>query len=557
MSTNFLVFIIAISSALALIYLIYTILVSLDSSTGKKKKELQISESGILEQAKMLYNQQKYGVVEKLAKKYLDVKPEHIDLRIVLAKALYKNDSIYEAIKECSFILSKHENNNDIRLILAKCYKKIEQYSKAIQELKKILEDEPENINILKELSDIYLETKQKAYAIEVLRKLEQLTDNSHDLVEIKTKLADLLIELENYPEAFDELNGILEIYPEDVDTNKKLIELYSKVQNYDAAIENCEKMLETNDNTSLGLWLLNNLTNFYYLDKNIEKAMEYAQQILKHPFADKLKTKKYIAKIMFENGKEQEAMEMLMQLQDQNNEDIEIKKLMIDNYVKNNNYVSALELYKQIMDLASVSDMNKVHLAISNLCVQWAKYLFSNQKYDEGFKIFKLAIQYNNENPLIYYELGMVNIEIKNYSEAIMHLKKAIQLAPNNADFYISLASCYEAIGDVFSQKDTLIQATKTDNTNTDAYYKLAMLYNNQHDNVNEIKTLEHIIELEPNHIDAKYQLALIKETQGDKENALELYKEIESINPDYKNIKENIEMLTSSIKADESQAL
>ena len=355
MSTNFLVFIIAISSALALIYLIYTILVSLDSSAGKKKKELQISESGILEQAKMLYNQQKYGVVEKLAKKYLDVKPEHIDLRIVLAKALYKNDSIYEAIKECSFILSKHENNNDIRLILAKCYKKIEQYSKAIQELKKILEDEPENINILKELSDIYLETKQKAYAIEVLRKLEPLTDNSHDLVEIKTKLADLLIELENYPEAFDELNGILEIYPEDVDTNKKLIELYSKVQNYDAAIENCEKMLETNDNTSLGLWLLNNLTNFYYLDKNIDKAMEYAQKILKHPFADKLKTKKYIAKIMFENGKEQEAMEMLMQLQDQNNEDIEIKKLMIDNYVKNNNYVSALELYKQIMDLASV----------------------------------------------------------------------------------------------------------------------------------------------------------------------------------------------------------
>ena len=109
-----------------------------------------------------------------------------------------------------------------------------------------------------------------------------------------------------------------------------------------------------------------------------------------------------------------------------------------------------------------------------------------------------------------------MVNIEIKNYTEAIMQLKKAIQLAPNNSEFHISLASCYEAIGDVFSQKDTLIQATKIDKTNTDAYYKLAMLYNNQHDNVNEIKTLEHIIELEPNHIDAKYQLALIKETQG-----------------------------------------
>ena len=57
---------------------------------------------------------------------------------------------------------------------------------------------------------------------------------------------------MENYPEAFDELNEILEIYPEDTETNKKLIELYIKVQNYESAIETCENLLAVNENNSL-----------------------------------------------------------------------------------------------------------------------------------------------------------------------------------------------------------------------------------------------------------------------------------------------------------------
>ena len=86
---------------------------------------------------------------------------------------------------------------------------------------------------------------------------------------------------MENYPEAFDELNEILEIYPEDTNTNKKLIELYIKVQNYESAIETCESLLSMNENNSLSLWILNNLVNLYYLNKDIDKTMEYAKKLI------------------------------------------------------------------------------------------------------------------------------------------------------------------------------------------------------------------------------------------------------------------------------------
>ena len=95
-------------------------------STGSSsKRELQISKKDILEQANLLFKQKKYKLVEKLARTYLEVKPEHHKLRLVLAKTLYTIDNIYDAIKEGMVITNADDTNIEARLLLAKCYKKI------------------------------------------------------------------------------------------------------------------------------------------------------------------------------------------------------------------------------------------------------------------------------------------------------------------------------------------------------------------------------------------------------------------------------------------------
>lgn len=545
MSTNLLVFLIALISALALIYMIYAILLE---SSGPKKKELQVTPKGIVEHAKILFKQKKYKLVEKLAYKYLEIKPEHNELRLILAKSLYNEDSVYDAVREALTILTRDENDSDARLLLAKCYKKVNQPTKAIAELQEVIKHDPDNLFAAQELSSLYVETNQKASAIKTLKHLEGLTDNNGELLQIKTTLANLYVETENYPEAFDELNEILEIYPEDTDTNKKLIELYIKVQNYESAIETCENLLAVNENNSLSLWILNNLVNLYYLTKNIDKTMEYAKKLLEHPFSDKVKTKTYIAKILIASGKEQEGLEILNELSEKNEENIEIKRLLIDTYLNKNNFIAAIDLYKQIVDLVNPLEVKNVHTEMSNVFAKWARYQFEKRELNECFKTFTLAIQYDNTNPEIYYELGLVNYEIKNFNEAIIQLKKAISINEHESRYHMAIADCYQAIGNTFEQKDSLLAAINVDETNTNAYFKLAMLYDGQHDKTSEIHTLEKILELEPHHLDAKYQLALILESQGNKDKALELYKEIESIDYNFKNVQKNIEMLTSN---------
>lgn len=542
MSTTLLVLLIASVSIIALIYLMIVLL----STGSSSKRELQISKKDILEQANLLFKQKKYKLVEKLARTYLEVKPEHHKLRLVLAKTLYTIDNIYDAIKEGMVITNADDTNIEARLLLAKCYKKINQYAKAITELQEVLKNDADNIIAVKDLSEIYLETKQKVSSLKILKKLESLTDNNHELMQIKTTLADINIELENYPEAFDELNQILQIYPEDTETHKKLIELYIKVQNYDSAITDCEELLEVNENNSLSLWLLNNLINLCYLEKDVDKTMVYAQKLLEHPFSDKTKTRTYIAKILIASGKEEEGMALLTELSERNKENIEIKRLMIQTYENRNSYSSAIDLYREIVDLVNPLEVKDVHTEMSNCFVKWAKYLFEKNDMNECFKVFTLAMQYDNTNPEVYYELGQANAFIKNYNEAILQIKKAIHINPKCAKYYMAIADAYEQIGNTYEQKDALLVASEVDEENTEVLYQLAILYEHQNDKTSEIKILEKILEINPAHIDAKYLLALLLERQGNKEEALKLYKEIESVDLNYKNIRENIQMLT-----------
>ncbi|MBR2526254.1 tetratricopeptide repeat protein [bacterium] len=551
MSASLFAFFVTVATLISI--LLYLLIASANTGT-KGKKKLQISKKDIYEQAELLFKQKKYKIVQKLAEKYLETNPSHYKLRAILAKTLFAVDEIYDAIKECILVLTQDEENNEIRLLLARAYKKINQYAKSINEFKRVIAQDESNMTAIRELSDLYIETNQKALAIQTLEQLSELTENNLELAEIRTKLADLNIDLENYPEAFNELNSILEIYPENTNIRKKLIELYMKVKNNERAIQECEDLLEVNDNNSLSLWLLENLINLYYLEHNIEKTMEYAKKLLEHPFSDKLKTKIYMTKILIASGNEAEGLKLLTELSEENKENIEVKRLLIENYEKNNDFASAVELYKEIIDLVSPFDVKGVHTEMSNLFVKWAKYLFEKHEMDECFKVFTLARQYDEENPETYYQLGQVNSFIKNYNDAIMQYKKAISINAMVVKYHVAIADAYGNLGNVIEQKTALLTALNIDKNSTEVLYRLALLYDSQHDRTNEIETLERIIDIDPNHIDAKYQLALIQESQGNKESALNFYKEIALINPDYKNVQENIRMLSDDTEEEAS---
>ena len=292
-------------------------------------------------------------------------------------------------------------------------------------------------------------------------------------------------------------------------------------------------------------MWLLQNLVNINYALKRYDEALTYAEQLFEHPFADKVSTRALIAKIYILKGEFNKGLDYLLVLAESNPENVEIRKILAQAYRDEKQYTNAVTTYKEILDLVPPREVALVHTDMSNLYVEWAMDLFDQGEYTECFKLFPLAIQYDESNPTIYLQLGKVNMHIKSYNEAITQLKKSLEFNPEQSECYIYLSECYEVIENIYEEKIALLNAIKYDSENAYAHYRLARLYARQRDIENEITSLKKVLQLDPNHIGARHQLALIYEGQGQISDAIEMYESILKLDPENETAKENLEML------------
>ena len=123
---------------------------------------------------------------------------------------------------------------------------------------------------------------------------------------------------------------------------------------------------------------------------------------MLEHPFADKVSTKALIAKIYILKGEFNKGLDYLLILAENNPENVEIRKIIAQAYIDEKQYTNAVTTYKEILDLVPPREVALVHSDMSNLYIQWAMDLFEEGEYTECFKLFPLAIQYNESNPQI-----------------------------------------------------------------------------------------------------------------------------------------------------------
>lgn len=526
-----------------LIYFLYKVV--LGSEKGGDS-ELQISPREFLEQLTILYKQKKHHIVENMAKNYLEKKGGDNDVRTIFAKSLYDSEKIFEAIDQAKIVIKHKPNNFNMRIFLANCFLEIEKPMKAIETFKEILEDDPENVITVKELAKIYFDTNQKKSAIKMYKKLGDFLENNQEKAKNKIKIAEIHVEFLEFDLAVKEYEQILEIYPEDISIKKRLIELYKKISNYDSLIELANDIYTTCAGNENGLWAMNNLMETYKIIQNYEKALEFANLIKEHPLSNHIQSEENIAGILFDEGKIDEGIELLKSLIIKDPNNIELKKKLAEAYEKKQDFESAINIYKKILDVANAEDISQIHFKISDLYSNWALYSFSHNENENCFKYFTIAIQYYAQNPYIYYNLGNVNQLIKNFNEAISQYKKAIELNPQNPDYYYAIAECYEGIDSIYEQKKALAESLKYNPDNAKANYKLGVIYNSQNDNNNAMIHIKKAIELDEDFIEAKHKLALMLEHVGDKDGAIEVYKDILRIEPENEDALNNLKMLT-----------
>ena len=77
-----------------------------------------------------------------------------------------------------------------------------------------------------------------------------------------------------------------------------------------------------------------------------------------------------------------------------------------------------------------------------------------------------------------VYYALGKNYFNLNKLSLAIQNSRKAVELNPNEKEYYVLLSSVYSSARQFDSSAVTLEHALQLDSTDVELYYKLARLY-------------------------------------------------------------------------------
>ena len=156
--------------------------------------------------------------------------------------------------------------------------------------------------------------------------------------------------------------------------------------------------------------------------------------------------------------------------------------------------------------------------------------YVADKKKYDESFSLLESAVEYNAINPEIYYYKALNYVELRNYTNAVELLHRALEYDKQkefHSKYLLKLSEAHYYLGNFFEEKKALSDLLKIDEKNPMGLYRSGLMYVAQHDTKNAEEYFKKAIQYDPNLVQAKYNLALIYESNN-RDKAKELYIEI-----------------------------
>lgn len=546
---NIIIIVVAFVVAVAAIYILYSIILY-QGPNGRNGDDLQLSTKNILDQVEVLFDKKEYSLVQLLATKYLDRVPNHIEVRIYLAKAYYEDKKYNQAIKQCSIILKKKPNDVDTRQVLADCYVKNQFVQKAIKEYEFLFENKKGDKDVVRTLAELYRESDQLFSSISAYEALSDLMELDEDVADVQSILAELNEEAHDYPAAFEAYKTRLGIYPTDVNTNKKLTELYVRIKNYPVAIETLLYMLTFVTDAKTLLWIYETLVQLSVETEDFEKAIEYSEKLLDIQGSDKFKVKNDIATFNIKLKRMPEGISILEDLAMMSQNGFDVTLELADAYIQTKEYKKALEKYLQLLDKATPREAKTVNLLICELYISWAIDLTEQGKIDESFEQLKNAAQYNTLNSEIYYNNAKNYYALKNYTGCIESLNQALEYDKQNqftAKYLLLQADAHHQIGHFFEEKKALTDLLKFDDKNSEGLYRVGIMYASQHDMKKAEDAFKQALLYNPDLIEAKYNLALLYENNN-KDKAKELYIEILEQDPTFEEAKNALNDMSTS---------
>lgn len=247
-----------------------------------------------------------------------------------------------------------------------------------------------EKIELIKKSFELKHEKKYKD-AIQTLYKVLELDNNLDDSIEILSQLGDLYVLIGGYDRTIDQFQKILSLNNCHEYAAQQCFEIYFKLEQYNKALKIATKMCENNKSTK----------SFY----------------------------NYI-KTLIALGKNQDAIEVFNNLDESLKMDADILYL-----------IATISEDKRKIILERIVELDETHV---NANIELAGIEFNNGNYA---KVITYCLNLIDDHPIALYYLGKIEALRQNHTNAIKLLYKAIELDKDNNDFYMDLAKSYVEI--------------------------------------------------------------------------------------------------------------
>ena len=173
-----------------------------------------------------------------------------------------------------------------------------------------------------------------------------------------------------------------------------------------------------------------------------------------------------------------------------------------------------------------------------------------AEKNYDKAFEYLDTAAQYDALNPEVYYNLALNQMVLKNYTNAVECLHRALDYDKTKANYpkyLLKLSEAHNYLGNFFEEKKALSDLLKIDDKNPMGLYRSGLLHISQHDTKNAEECFKKALQYDPTLVRAKYNLALLYESNN-RDKAKELYIEVLEQEPDFEEAKNALADLASS---------
>lgn len=165
----------------------------------------------------------------------------------------------------------------------------------------------------------------------------------------------------------------------------------------------------------------------------------------------------------------------------------------------------------------------------------QLAVLLIDSGFNEEALKhLIYLSAKFNSDEG-IFYNLGIVNEKLKNFSKAKEAYLKAIELAPKYYDAIYNLGLVYIELKEFDEAINCFQKIIKVDSQDSNTYFNLGLVYFKMKDYISAIDNFQKTIDINDEDLYAHFYLGNIFKELGDLESAKEKFEKVISISPDY----------------------